>query len=242
MKPFIYIGTAGWSIPRAVSAEFPGKGTHLEKYARQFHGVEINTTFYRPHKSQTFQRWAASVPEDFRFMVKIPKAITHEQKLVGSGPALEAFLEPLASLGENLGGLLVQLPPSLQFDSALALTFLNELRANYSGPVAFEPRHPSWFVAEATQVMVHQRIARVAADPAVIPDAAIPSGSNELAYWRLHGSPRVYYSPYTDDALARIVKQLQLARAAGTTAWCIFDNTASGAAAADALKLRAVAG
>lgn len=233
----IYIGTAGWSIPRAVAAEFPASGTHLEKFAAKFHGVEINSTFYRPHKPATFARWAASVPETFRFSVKIPKAITHELKLVNAGSLLTAFQLQIEPLGQKLGGLLVQLPPSLQFDASVAGDFFDAMRVSYEGAIALEPRHPSWFAPDVTQLLVEKSIARVAADPAVIPAAALPGGADAFVYVRLHGSPRIYYSAYDDVVLKRMADTLVGAERQGVNAWCIFDNTASGAAAADALRL-----
>lgn len=233
----IYVGTAGWSIPRGVAAAFPSSGTHLEKYAVQFPGVEINSTFYRPHRASTFARWAASVPDAFRFSVKIPKTITHESKLVNAESPLAAFRLQLEPLREKLGALLVQLPPSLKYDVEVATDFVRTMRAQYDGAIAFEPRHASWFAPDATQLLIEARIARVAADPAVIPDAAIPAGTGEFVYIRLHGSPRVYYSAYDDVVLDRVAETLLDADRRGATAWCIFDNTASGAATADALRL-----
>ena len=76
------IGTAGWSIARADAASFPSEGTSLERYSRVFSGVEVNSSFHRPHRASTWSKWGASVPEKFRFAVKIPKAITHDAKLV----------------------------------------------------------------------------------------------------------------------------------------------------------------
>ena len=83
------------------------------------------------------------------------------------------------------------------------------------------------------------RIARVAADPARVPEAAEPGGWTGLSYRRLHGSPRVYASPYDAEALDRIAAALRLCMAAGRPSWCIFDNTAQGEAAGNALALAA---
>ncbi|MDQ3815662.1 MAG: DUF72 domain-containing protein, partial [Armatimonadota bacterium] len=77
----IYIGCAGWSIPSPHAPEFPAAGSHLERYAARFPAVEINSSFYRPHRPQTYERWAAAVPTHFQFAVKVPKIITHERRL-----------------------------------------------------------------------------------------------------------------------------------------------------------------
>src|SRR3954470_11987598 len=111
----IRIGTAAWSIPREHAAPFPVAGSHLERYAAVLNAVEINSSFYRPHRTATYERWAASVPEDFHFAVKIPKAITHERRLADVDDLLDRFLSEVSGLGPKLGPLLVQLPPSLSF-------------------------------------------------------------------------------------------------------------------------------
>lgn len=230
------LGTAGWSLPRAVQEEFPGEGTHLVRYARVLPVAEINSSFHRPHRASTYAKWAAAVPEDFRFSVKIPKAITHQQKLVGTAPSLDVFLSECAGLGGKLGCLLVQLPPSLAFDAAVAGAFFRLMRERTALPIALEPRHGSWFGDEPAALLVEHRVARVAADPARVPAAALPGGWQGLAYWRLHGSPRTYYSSYDTDYLTALAGSLR-ASAAERPTWCIFDNTASGAAAANALEL-----
>jgi uncharacterized protein YecE (DUF72 family) len=176
------------------------------------------------------------VPEGFRFAVKLPRAITHERRLHDVTPLLDTFLSEVSALGERLGCLLVQLPPSLAFGPHVAALFLATLRQRFAGAVALEPRHGTWFTDEATDLLVAHQVARVAADPAPVPAAAEPAGWHEPVYVRLHGSPRMYYSPYDDaylDSLA--IRLLQAARSAPV--WCIFDNTAEGAATHDALGL-----
>jgi uncharacterized protein YecE (DUF72 family) len=228
------IGTAGWAIPAEVRERFPYEGSRLERYAVRFACVEINSSFYRPHRASTYARWAASVPEDFRFALKLPKEITHARRLVDPGEPLAAFLEQSAPLAEKRGVLLVQLPPSLAYDGAVAAAFFHTVRERYDGLLACEPRHPTWFTADAGATFVQYRVARVAADPAVVPEAAEPGGWDGLRYHRLHGSPHTYYSAYDGAALRALAARL---RATDVPAWCIFDNTASGVATANALDL-----
>jgi uncharacterized protein YecE (DUF72 family) len=233
----VFLGTAGWAIPRAIAEAFPRDGSVLERYAALFNAVEINSTFYRSHRPQTFERWRLATPDGFRFAVKVPRAITHEARLAGCAPRLCQFFDEIAPLAEKLGPMLVQLPPSLVFESAVAAAFLGDLRSRWSGPVALEPRHVSWFGDGAAALLRTHRIAQVAADPACTAAAGVPGGDPGLAYWRLHGAPRLYYSPYgcaVLDALA-----LAITDQGSDEVWCIFDNTASGAAAADALALKA---
>jgi uncharacterized protein YecE (DUF72 family) len=203
-----------------------------------FNAVEINSCFYRPHRFATYERWAASVPEDFRFAVKLPKVITHEARLVGFVPMLERFLSETSGLGPKLGPILVQLPPSFAFDAAVAATFFSELRNRYHGDVVFEPRHESWFSGDAEAMLVEHKVARVAADPARVPAAALPGGYGGIVYIRLHGSPRIYYSAYPAEWLEPTSRTIAEKASQGISTWCIFDNTALGAATTDALVVK----
>lgn len=231
------IGTAGWGLPRVWRTEFPPEGSYLERYAARFPAVEINSSFYRQHRRSVYERWAAAVPADFRFAVKLPRAITHEQALVASDVLLEVFLEEVVGLGQRLGPLLVQLPPSLALVEDHAEEFFETLRRLHDGPVVCEPRHESWFGAQGDQLLRRHRVARVAADPARVPAAAQPGGDPGLVYYRLHGSPRIYWSDYEPERIAALAESLRGAAAPGVDRWCIFDNTTLGAATGNALAL-----
>jgi uncharacterized protein YecE (DUF72 family) len=233
----IRVGTAGWSLPRAVQEEFPGEGPHLARYARVFPAAEINSSFHRPHKPSIYARWAAATPPSFRFAVKIPKTITHGQRLADADELLALFMAEAAALGDRLECLLVQLPPSLAHDQGVARRFLGVLRDRWAGDVVLEPRHVTWFTAEANALLVEMRVGRVAADPVRAAGGDAPAGWPGIAYYRLHGSPRTYYSSYEADYLAALADRLVAHRRAGVRSWCIFDNTASGAAAGNALAL-----
>ena len=235
--PPAYVGCAGWSLPLKDQPRFPTDGTHLQRYAGVFPAAEINSSFHRPHRPTTYTRWADAVPDAFRFSVKLPREITHTAKLVGAEEPLDRFLEEASGLGAKLGCLLVQLPPSLAFDEDVAGAFLRALRERHAGPVACEPRHPTWFAAAADALLIEQRVTRVAADPARVPEAAEPGGWPELVYYRLHGSPRIYYSDYPPSYLDTLAASLKEAAERNASTWCIFDNTASGAATTNALDL-----
>ena len=231
------VGCAGWSLAKKLQPLFTDRGSHLATYATRFPAVEINSSFYRPHRPATYARWGGAVPPDFRFSVKVPKAITHERRLAGAEAPLAEFLAEVTALGERLGCLLVQLPPSVAWDAAIARSFLELLRRAHGGPVALEPRHRSWFGPEPEALLRSLEVARVAADPAVVPEAAEPGGWSGLVYYRLHGSPRMYWSAYDPSRLDDLADRMRSAAAAGSPAWCIFDNTAADAAIPDALAL-----
>ncbi len=232
------LGTAGWSVPSVVADRFPSEGSILERYAAVLSAVEINTTFYRPHRPATFERWAASTPPDFRFAVKAPKTVTHEKRLTDADELMAAFLGQVRHLGEKLGPVLIRLPPNLKF-TPNAARFVARWRRHHDGPTVIEPRHATWFTQEVEAQLADTRIARAAADPAVVPLAAAPGGWTGLTYIRLHGSPRMYASPYSPEQIAAVAATLA-ARPVGTEGWCIFDNTMHGAAAANALELAAL--
>jgi uncharacterized protein YecE (DUF72 family) len=234
----IRLGCAGWSLPRASWPAFPAEGSHLERYAARFNAVEINSSFYRPHQSTTYARWAAAVPDGFRFAVKLPKTLTHEQRLANCEPLMDAFVSQAAGLGHKLGCLLVQLPPSLALDASRAEAFLGALRQRHHGHIALEARHASWFTAGADALLASQRVGRVLADPVLFDAGRWPGGDAATVYLRLHGSPRMYYSAYARPLLQALAVRLHLAAASDAAVWCIFDNTASGAAVDDALFLQ----
>jgi uncharacterized protein YecE (DUF72 family) len=233
------IGTAGWSIPKKYAKEFSAKETHLERYSRILSCAEINSTFYRSHRISTYKKWAESVPESFRFSVKAPKTITHEANLICGPDPLKYFLAEVNNLGTSLGPILFQLPPKAAFNSTVAEAFFNLLREQHSGPAVLEPRHPSWFTSQATHLMKKFYIARVAADPAITPVASAAAGWDQLLYCRLHGSPHMYYSSYPESYLQTLA--MTLARQQAKEIWCIFDNTASGAAFGNAQTLAGLA-
>lgn len=231
----ICVGTAGWNVPKAYAGRFPEAGSHLERYAQRFNAAEINSSFYRSHRVATYERWAAAVPETFRFAVKIPRVITHERRLENANEPLARFLDEVAGLGPKLGPLLLQLPPSLPFQGAKGGEFLQRLRLAASGSIVCEPRHPTWFTPGVDALLAELRIARVAADPAPVSQASEPSGWRGLTYYRLHGSPRIYYSAYASGALDAIAQRLAAGARDCLSSWCIFDNTAEFAAMGDAL-------
>ena len=235
MQVDLRVGCAGWTVPTEFAERFPTGGTHLERYATRFSAVELNTSFNKSHRLKTYANWAAMTPDDFRFAVKMPKQVTHNSRLADLS-AIGYFLDDVIGLGDKLGILLVQLPPSVAFDPEIAPAFFAALRERYAGGVACEPRHASWFVPDVDAILAQYRIARVAADPSAIATAGDPGGWDGLVYYRLHGSPQVYYSSYADDYIDSLALKLA-ERAQSAPVWCIFDNTAFGAAMANGLRL-----
>jgi uncharacterized protein YecE (DUF72 family) len=230
-----FIGTAGWSIAARYRQQFPATGSNLERYAARLGAAEINSSFYRPHRRETYARWAASVPHGFRFAVKVSKTITHDHRLIGCRALLDEFLGQAEGLGGKLGVLLVQLPPKLAFDRETATAFFTALRERTSVGAACEPRHASWFEPRADALMHAFHIARVVADPARCDGAIEPAGWPQLAYFRLHGSPDIYRSDYPPAAIEAWRQRMEESTAAEV--WCIFDNTTASHALGNAMVM-----
>ncbi len=245
----IRIGTAGWSIPPGIGAHtdrLSSRESILARYARIHDACEVNSSFHRHHMPATYARWAATTPPGFRFSTKVPKTITHGARLdpSASEPILDRFLGEIAHLEDKAGPVLVQLPPSLAFDDRHVERFLSVLRERWSGDVVFEPRHATWFTSDVDELLASHRMARASADPAINKAAAQPGASGRLAYLRLHGSPRTYHSSYEPPYLTALADRLRHHAASEDTesVWCIFDNTASGAAMPNAIDLRRLLG
>ncbi len=233
----IRIGTAGWSLPRTTGSAFPDTGSHLQRYAAVFNAAEINSSFYRQHKRETYARWASVVPHDFRFSVKLARDITHTLRLRACEARLKIFLDEIEGLGSTLGCVLIQLPPSLAFEKIDRDEILTMFRDHFDGGAVLEPRHVTWFEPVVENLLREMKVGRVGSDPSICPAAATPMAHARIGYRRLHGSPRIYYSNYDDIFLESVAADLTECHAQARDCWCIFDNTAHGFATANALRL-----
>jgi uncharacterized protein YecE (DUF72 family) len=234
----IYIGTASWNIPTLAKEFFANEGTHQQRYSRILNAVEINSSFYRTHKGNTYQRWAECVDDDFRFSAKLLRKFTHEQKLEGPWDDLPIVLSDILRLGIKFGVLLVQLPPSLKCNSMIAREFFRNLRENYSGNIVVEPRNTSWLSPAAENVFKQYSLGKVLADPELCPtEKETDFQYADLLYYRLHGSPDMYKSRYSQDYIKVLAGKLKR-QSKSKPCWCIFDNTARGFATLNALELK----
>lgn len=232
----IRLGTAGWANPPGQRQARSANVSHLQHYATCFNAVEINSSFYRPHGRATYERWAAATGRSFRFSVKMPRALSHDAALRVPAAEIDLFLGAVRGLGTKLGVLLLQLPGQLEWQPRIARQFFAKLTARTDVPIVCEPRHPSWSSAGAQRAFQEFGISLVCADPVRIPEHRRLGGA--VRYYRLHGSPRVYWSAYPDTQLRELAQRIAGERAAAAV-WCIFDNTAGGAAWRNARSLQA---
>ena len=235
METSIRIGTAGWQLPFDLRP-IGNDRSALTKYAELFNTVEVNSCFYRYHMPRTYERWATSVPHEFRFAVKMHRDVTHIHRLERFSEARK-FLASVSALGDQLGPVLVQLPPSLVYSPEQA-DFFEALREEHQGALVLEPRHVSWNSVEVDRMLEKHQITRVTADPPLMRARFEPSGDDALAYFRLHGVPVMYRSSYNAEELQAIAQEVHKCKATGGQVYVLFDNTASGAATINALELQ----
>ena len=261
LTPSLICACAGWNVPGLINEElleqFPSLAqvqgeinssknaevalTHLERYAQFLTGVEIDSSFYRSHLPSTYARWRNSVPAEFRFSVKVPKAITHVLRLKNCEYELQKFILETSSLEEKLGCLLIQLPPSLPFDYGIAHKFLCQIKQLSKTPLALEPRHASWFEPASFDLLTKQEICLVAADPGIAGYDALQDNfpiTASTVYLRLHGSPHMYKSSYDKAYLKNLSLRIAILLKQGQHIWCVFDNTAEGAAFPNAVTIQ----
>jgi uncharacterized protein YecE (DUF72 family) len=233
------VGTAGWGNPPAKRPERNSAQSHLQFYSSHFDCVEINSSFYRRHRQSTYARWRDETPERFSFSIKMPRSITHESRLTRCAAEVSDFYEDATALQPKLAVILVQLPPAMEFDALTVRAFFASVPRIVGVALTCEPRHPSWFTSDADNELRDAHVSRVAADPVRCPGADVPGGSTQLAYYRWHGAPHMYYSKYSGARLAAFANSL--ANADAVESWCIFDNTARHEAWGDAQNLIAAA-
>ncbi len=242
MRPWL-IGTSGFSYPEWRGVFYPPglpSREWLAFYAREFPALELNVTFYRTPRASAVEAWAAAVPPSFRFVLKLARQVTHVRRLRGCGSALAAFWSRASLLGEALGAVLVQLPPSLRFDAGLLDAFLGELPRGFPR-LAWEPRHRSFGSDEALAWLRERGQSLVVADsggryPEIRAFTASP------AYLRFHGPQGLYTSAYGEGQLAAYAAWVRDKVPADAPVYAFFNNDAGGHAIEDARQLRALAG
>ena len=234
INPQTYIGTAAWNIPRSCDESFPKHGSHLERYASVFNAVEINSSFYKDHKKETYEKWSRMVPDHFRFCTKLSKAFTHDKSEIFSSELLTQSLETMSGLGEKWRVLLMQYPASIPSSPKKLEALLKIIRKSFKGSIVIEARNLSWTEVPTLTIMKDYNIGFVRADPDRCP---YPHMMGDITYERLHGSPDIYRSSYAPEVIDTLAETLSSGEH-----WIIFDNTTLGHATQNALDLQKRAG
>jgi uncharacterized protein YecE (DUF72 family) len=218
----LLVGTSGFDYKDWRGPFYPRflkSGDRLAFYAEHFDTVELNVTFYRMPKAEAFRGWQGAVPDDFRFAVKASRYLTHIRRLVDPQQPVEFLMERATELGDKLGSVLLQLPPSLEIDLDRLEETLGAFRR--AVPVAVEPRHRSWFVPELGELLRRYDAAFVMADRRgpITPLWTTASWT----YLRLHQGRATPRPCYGDRALASWVDRLA-ALPGGDQGYVYFNN------------------
>ena len=238
-KARCYVGTSGWSYPHWRGLYYPEdlpNTRYLEYYARQFHCVEINSSFYRLPAEHILSRWYATVPDDFIFAAKASRYITHMKKLRDPRQTVQPFLKRISLLGEKLGPILFQLPPRWRFDGKRLALFLKTLSDEFR--YAFELRDQSWLNDETYELLASSNAALCIydLDGFVSPKRV----TADLAYVRLHGPGGPYEGSYDSGALNDWAASFSAWKTHYQDMYCFFDNDQSGYASENAQRLQTI--
>lgn len=239
MSSRIQIGTSGWVYKHWKGVFYPeglSSRDRLEYYNERFGTVEVNNSFYNLPKAATFENWADSTSDDFVFAVKASRYITHMKKLKDPKQAVSRFFSRVRHLGDKLGPVLFQLPPSWHVNVERLDSFLNSLSADYL--YAFEFRDPSWFVREIYDVLSENGAALCIYD--MEGDVSEKELTADFVYVRLHGPGKSYQGSYTDTQLGRWADELSSWAGQGRDIYCYFNNDPEGHAPRNALRLKEI--
>lgn len=237
------VGTSGWSYPHWRGVLYPEEARPadwLGIYANTFGTVELNSSFYHMPRPETFRKQAAQTPEGFVFAVKAHRSITHEMRLQGAAARWAEFITSALELGEKLGPVLLQFPPSMRAQASLLEEFLEMHAAEARRRalrLAFEFRHASWFESEAGQILRRHGAALAVADSSRYPRAPLePQGV--FVYLRFHGPAALFASSYGEEQLEEWAGRIRAWLGEGRDVYAYFNNDAQGCAVRNALRLR----
>jgi uncharacterized protein YecE (DUF72 family) len=237
----VHVGCSGWVYKHWRGIFYPEglpQKRWFERYAEEFDTVEINASFYRLPLATTFEGWREKAPAGFHYAVKVNRFITHMKKLIDCEEEVDRFIALARPLGDKLGPLLYQLPPSLHKNIQRLDAFLSRLPKDLEQVVEF--RHKSWYDEEVLSVLDRHGIGFVAHDMKGLVSPRWASG--RTAYVRFHGAGGKYWGRYSDEALIAWTDWCLEQVRSGKSCWCYFNNDIHGHAIEDARTLKSMVG
>ena len=232
----LYIGTSGWCYDSWAGNFYPrdlNKNKWLKYYSKYFNTVEINSSFYHLTRKETFNNWALQTPDNFVFVVKASRYITHIKKLVDCSEPFKKLLDSALGLGNKLGLFLFQLPPNLKKNIIKLEDFFKIILKNYR--YVFEFRNESWFCDEVYNLLNEFGAGIAISSSPSFPYHEIITGN--LYYIRMHGSEQLYSSGYSEKELQKLSTFIRKNLKKNINTYVYFNNDASGYAIENALKL-----
>ena len=239
----VHIGTSGWSYNHWEGIVYP-PGTpstrRLDYYLQRLHTVEVNNTFYRWPRDQTFRTWRERTPPGFLMTIKAPRGLTHARRLNQPEIWTERIERGVRELGDRLGVVLAQLHPKLECDLDRLEAFLRQWPRDLKLSIEF--RHPSWHVEDTFQMLERYGTAYCVMSGAHLP--CILRATAPFVYVRLHGpDPNVLYGgSYSDDDLRWWADRIHEWQAQGRDVWAYFNNDWAGNAVYNAETLERFVG
>lgn len=235
-----FVGTSGYNYAHWRNVFYPQnlpQSKWLEFYTQHFNCVELNVTFYRlPHR-KTFQSWYKRTPEEFKFVIKGSRFITHIKRLQNCKQPLKIFFDNAKELKDKLFCVLWQLPPSLKFEYKRLTNFVKLLRKDYSVYAhSFEFRHQTWFNELTYQILKDNGLNLCIADSPQFPNCQ--RITNKFLYLRFHGGAVLYGSEYSLNELDKWVDKIKKWSKDVKFLLAFFNNDAQGFAVKNALQFK----
>lgn len=221
--PKYFVGTSGWSFNNWRGIFYPEnlpKSEWLKFYSNFFNCVEVNSTFYRNFAQSTYKKWVKSVPDDFRFILKVPKEVTHNKRLISVQQDIFTFLESIQPLGSKLGLVLLQFPPSFKIEFHSFMEALQTFQEKVN--VAIELRNIYGFAQDTIEILINNNYTIVNADSPKIKMSHLLT--SQTMYYRLHGKPELHKSSYSNSELQELVDILFALKSRIKDAYIIFNN------------------
>lgn len=242
MKSHLYIGTSGYTYAHWRGPFYPSELKEREWfrfYCTHFNSVELNVTFYRLPNRKAFETWRKTSPDEFGFVIKGSRYITHIKKLKESRESLRILFENASGLGEKLLCVLWQLPPAMKCNLERLKEFVTNLNnASVKCRHTFEFRNPSWFCEEVYSILRENGMSLCIADSPSFPQERVLT--SDFVYLRLHGGKVLYGSEYSQGELEDWARNAREWMKGRQTLFAFFDNDAEGFAIKNAMSLREI--